>query len=76
MLLPKTTTIIPDPINGRTTVICPRNFSGNNFLNICRIILKVIESYKKLLRSLECGFTSVEEIEEETRPIEEILKDV
>jgi len=36
----------------------------------------VIESYKELLRGLECGFTSVEEIKEQTRPIEEILRDV
>ena len=36
----------------------------------------VIESYKELLRSLECGFTSVEEIKVQTQPIEEILRDV
>lgn len=32
-----------------------------------------IESYKELLRSLESGFTSVEEIKAQVEPIEEIL---
>jgi len=36
----------------------------------------VIESYKELLRGLECGFTSVEEIKAEAESIEKILKDI
>ncbi len=36
----------------------------------------VIESYKDLLRNLECGFTSLEEITAETESIEKILKDI
>jgi len=36
----------------------------------------VIESYKDLLRNLESGFTSVEEITAHAEDIEKILKDI
>jgi len=36
----------------------------------------VIESYKDLLKNLECGFTTVEEIKESVEAIERMSNDI